>query len=265
LESTPIYSEFLAKFERHYRPRVSPLPAHFPDIKNLSLVQRKRELLGLIYVNGDAMVHQILHLLKTPIDHSLIDVDMVLDPDGRPPLHWAAACSQLRLVAVLIDKGCDVRRTDNEGNTALMHVITCPGNYQTQTMPELLILLRHTVFLTDINGQSLLHRIAIASSGPGHWKYTRYYGQCIVEFLRREMARGVPLGDYVDAQDVTGNTALHYACRQRNFKLVDWLLNILKARMDIPNMTGSTAEKYSSKDHRMSRMFEQRASGKVTY
>jgi hypothetical protein len=144
---------------------------------------------------------------------------------------------------------------DFNGETALMKAIQLPSNYQHQTFPELLNLLRDCAGITDYNDATLLHHISQSSLSVKDWKYTRYYGQCIIDFLKQELTEGVSISEFINAQDCLGNTALHYACKQRNFKLVDLLLS-LDAKTDIVNFSGKKASWFARKDFRMSKLFE---------
>jgi hypothetical protein len=256
---TPSYADELKRFMKAPRHELDRLPkAYYSGINWSSVLSpgdRLKEIISLIYVSGDSRAADILSLLKDPQHPTDLELQLALDESGNTPLHWAAGCAQLKLVATLIDRGCHVQAPCFDGDTPLMRAITLPGNYRAQTFPELLILLRDSVYTMDPDNQSLLHHVSRASStSHSRWKYARYYSQCVIDFLKREMTRGVPLQDFIDAQDVTGNTALHYACKQKNFKMVDLLLS-LGARSDIYNMSGTKALDLASKDSRILKLF----------
>ncbi len=225
-----------------------------PDTSTMSFEQRQKAILSCIYLQGDKSASELLHLLRNP-ESKLLEPDFILDTEQHTCLHWAASCAQLKLVALLLDQGANLTKVSTYGDTALMRAITLPSNYHLQSFPELMILLRPTVYARDVDDQTLLHHIAKASCGHHHWRHTRYYGQCIIEFLQREIQRGIYLTDFVNFQDYLGNTALHYACKQKNFKLVDWLLG-LKARTDLVNVYNMTPFLYAQRDGRLMSIFQ---------
>ena len=232
----------------------NPPTVAFPDISSLPLYQRQKSILSHIYIEGDSRMHDILGLLRSPYDSDSFELDLNLDEDGTTPLIWAASCGQLKLVALLLEKGADVHKVASFGETALMRALRTPSNYNNQTFPELLMLLKDIAYVTDVDYQSILHLVARSSTAHTRWKYSRYYSECIVDFLKSEAMRHISVMDFIDAQDITGNTALHYAFKQRNFKLIDLLL-YMDARTDLPNMYGLASFDLAQKDFRMSKSF----------
>jgi regulatory protein SWI6 len=185
-----------------------------------------------LFLNEDR--NNIPDLLTNPVPPSDLDIDLVIDDQGHTALHWAAALGRIQILKLLVERGADLRRLNNFGESALVRAVLVTNNYDNQTLPELLAILSDAIPLIDNRYRSILHHVAFTVGIKGRSHAARYYMECVLHRI------GELEGDYgsiIDIQDKHGDTALNVAARFGNRNLVEQLLDV-GASPNIENKAG---------------------------
>ncbi|KAI9805086.1 MAG: hypothetical protein M1825_000920 [Sarcosagium campestre] len=187
------------------------------------------------------------------------DLDIPLDGTAHTALHWAATLARLPLLKALIAKGASIFRVNGGGETALIRACVVTNNLDHSSFPELLELLGPTIEMRDGRGRTVLHHIAVSSAVKGRGAASRYYLESLLEFVVRQGSapssqqtsfignaapptmRAIGLGRFmseiVNAQDMSGDTALNIAARIGNRSIIQQLIEV-GADAGIPNRAG---------------------------
>ncbi len=171
---------------------------------------------------------------KNPLPSDL-DPDLPLDETFHTALHWASALARLPLVEFLLDFGSDGNRGNLNGETPLIKSVLVTNNHDQDTFPVLIERLSPGLRTTDDQSRTVLHHIALMAAIKNRSPSSRYYMECILEFIARK--EGGEFKALVDAQDVHGDTALNIAARVGNKALVRMLLDV-GANKVLPNKLG---------------------------
>lgn len=135
-----------------------------------------------------------------------------------------------------------------------MRAILVVNNYEAQTYPKLIELLRDVVFYADNDGRTILHHIA-RTSGNNESKRlitaSKYYMKHTAYWLQQNS--GI-IPAFIDFEDKNGDTALNIACRNRNASVAESLLS-LGAKTDIANHAGKKPTDYAVLDPRLAALF----------
>jgi regulatory protein SWI6 len=175
------------------------------------------------------------------------DLDLPIDDTAHTAMHWGATLARPSLLRTLIGKGANIFRVNLGGETALMKAVQTTNNFERNSFLELLELLGPTIETRDDRGRTVLHHIAISSSIRGKSAACRYYLESLLEFVVRQgsapssqqpsfngenLVKNKPIGlarfmsDIVNAQDMSGDTALNIAARNYSKGIVQQLLEI---------------------------------------
>ncbi|KAK0620655.1 hypothetical protein B0T14DRAFT_587110 [Immersiella caudata] len=172
------------------------------------------------------------------------DIDMPLDAQSHNALHWAATLARLPLLRVLIQAGSNPFRCNAAGETALMKVVTVTNSMEQNCFPEILDLLGGTVDVVDDKGRTILHHIAFTSAIKGRSAASRYYLECLLEWVVRQgsapNSQALPnsnngaarmgiarfMNEVVNKQDNAGDTALNVAARVGMRSIVSQLIEV---------------------------------------
>ncbi|KAL8867476.1 MAG: hypothetical protein Q9174_005639, partial [Haloplaca sp. 1 TL-2023] len=193
------------------------------------------------------------------------DLDIPIDKTAHTALHWAATLGRIHVLRALISRGASVFRVNNGGETALMRAAITTNNYDNNTFADVLKLLGTSIEIQDRRGYTVLHHVAASSGIKGRIPATRAYLHSILEYIcnnssapnsqqvsfaaggdhdsQHTMAAAKPIGlarfmsEVVNAQDISGDTALHKAANIGNNAMVQQLLEI-GAEVMIPNRRG---------------------------
>ncbi|KAK4691162.1 regulatory protein SWI6, partial [Lecanoromycetidae sp. Uapishka_2] len=190
------------------------------------------------------------------------DLDIPIDPTAHTALHWAATLARTSLLRALINKGASIYRLNGGGETALIRAALTTNNLDQGSFPELLELLGPTIEIRDGRGRTVLHHIAVSSAVKGRSTACRYYLESLLEFVVRqgsapnsqqtsflETATAAPsksiglakfMAEIVNAEDMSGDTALNLAARIGNKSITQQLLEV-GANPTIPNRSGLKA------------------------
>ncbi|KAI9756539.1 MAG: hypothetical protein M4579_003798 [Chaenotheca gracillima] len=239
----------------------------FPDDLDLALeplpqplgqaAEDKKQLLMSLFLDqtqSDFSSHPALRRLSGE------DLDLPLDTTGHTALHWAATLARISLLKALIEKGASIFRVNSGGESALIRAVLVTNNHDHSTFSDLLQMLGPTMEIRDGRGRTVLHHIAVSSAVSGRSAASRYYLNCLLEFVVRRggvagnqpnaqmlsdsappslKAMGLAqfISEIVDAQDKSGDTALNIAARINNIKMIQQLLEI-GANTGISNRAG---------------------------
>ena len=221
-----------------------PLPPVDPrGIQNVDLV---RQVLMDLFVDkeGEPPKDCPAPLLNLTPD----EIDVPMDANGSAAIHWAASLAKVSLLKILIDRGASIFRVNDAGETALVRGCFVTNNYTQNSFPALLEFLYPTIPIADKAGRTILHHIAVKSGMKGRSADSRYYLECLLEFVVRhgasrghtqsnEMGLAKFISEVVNAQDEHGDTALNIAARIGNKVIIQQLLDI-GADSKIPNRAG---------------------------
>ena len=164
--------------------------------------------------------HEILKSLisKIDLDRQIEHTNFYID--NQTLLHVAVANNATKSVSLLLSKGADPNLKNGLGQTPLaIAVQRHRPNKETREIVKLLISHGALVDVEDIDGNTLLHLIAVVG-------YSSEYCQVIVEN-----------GANVNALNNAGNTPLHAAVFGRNLAAVETLLS-LDADTGVMNSVG---------------------------
>ena len=189
------------------------------------------------------------------------DLDIPIDATAHTALHWAATLARTSLLRALIAKGASIFRLNGGGETALIRAALTTNNLDQSSFPELLELLGPTIEIRDGRGRTVLHHIAVSSAVKGRSQACRYYLESLLEFVVRQGSAQnsqqnsfngpetsivpaiKPIGlarfmaEIVNAEDMSGDTALNLAARIGNKSITQQLLEV-GANASIPNRGG---------------------------
>jgi regulatory protein SWI6 len=198
------------------------------------------------------------------------DLDIPLDQSCNTALHWAATLARVSLMRLLISRGASIYRGNIAGETPLMAAVMVNNNLDFSCFPELLEILAPLIEVCDAKGRTILHHIAVACGIKGRASSSKYYLECLLEFLVRsntsqltasqQDSGGMPktiglmrfMSEMVNARDVNGNTALNLVARIGNRSIIQQLLEV-QADPSIPNYKGLTAAAFLGEADGLSR------------
>lgn len=232
---------------------LAPLPQPTSDV-----MMKQQQMLTSLFLDPsqtDFSNHPtLLHL-------SGEDLDIPIDATAHTALHWAATLARTSLLRALISKGASIFRLNGGGETALIRAALTTNNLDQSNFPELLDILGPTIEIRDGRGRTVLHHLAVSSAVKGRSQACRYYLECLLEFVVRQgsaqnsqqtsfngpEAGAVPImkpiglarfmAEIVNAEDISGDTALNLAARIGNKSITQQLLEV-GANPTIPNRGG---------------------------
>ncbi|KAJ1509381.1 transcriptional regulator swi6 [Coelomomyces lativittatus] len=135
------------------------------------------------------------------------DLEIVLDPQGHTPLHWAAALARTHIVDLLISRGAHVQVKNYEGETPLMRAVMVTNNYDQRAFPTLLVQLHDSIGVTDHLSRTVLHRIVHTCEHATSHASAYYYLRHVLDHVQQTFsAPFVPT--FLGLQDHQGQTVL---------------------------------------------------------
>jgi ankyrin repeat protein len=195
-----------------------------------------------IFLNDEA--EEIPPLLTDPTIPPDLDIDLLIDDQGHTALHWAAALARIPILELLVQKHADVRRVNDNGESALVRAVLVTNNFDKQSFPQLLGILHRAVPLVDRKNRTILHHIALVAGIRGRSSSSHYYMECVLEWIARN---GGDFSSLVDIQDKNGDTALTIAARVGDRYLAKFLIDV-GANRDIENRVGLKAGDFGIED-----------------
>jgi len=134
------------------------------------------------------------------------------DENGNSPLIFAVLNGKLDMVRTLVDQGSFVNHQNHNGETSLYWASSL-GHEQ---IVDLLIENGSNLNVCNLDGVSPTH-VAAAN------------GHCNI------LARLIRNGAYVNSQDDVKDSVLHFAVREGRKEVVEFLVQVCKAKVDIKN------------------------------
>lgn len=209
--------------------------------KNQSISRARAKLLAIFEASGDNDVDLDSLLVQSPTssptrangDTSLesitareIDIDQVIDERGHTALHWAASLARERLVAQLISRGADVNRGNFAGETPLMRSILATNNAENAASFQTLLShhLGQSLRTVDNSHRTVLHHIAAVAGIKGRSASANTYLSTLLAWMAT-IETPDQIREFVNIQDVNGDTALNVAARVGNRNIVKLLLD----------------------------------------
>ncbi|KAG7922298.1 hypothetical protein KL905_002320 [Ogataea polymorpha] len=166
--------------------------------------------------------------------NSPFDADQVIDKDGNTTFHWACAMGDLRMCDALLNRGCNSRALNNEGQVPIMRSVLYTNSYSRRTFAKLLDLLRDSLLDTDERGRTILHHIGFSTNSVNNLPAARYYTEILLTKIAETVQPMERIINFINQQDMDGNTALHIMSHHSANKCMRVLLGY-NARVDIPN------------------------------
>jgi len=208
------------------------------EVQN-SLLERHHQTLTAIFFTED--MKQLEDFLSTPG----LNVDLPMDAHGHTALHWAAALGRVQLLELLLSRGADLCKVNNDGESALIRAVLVTHSYELQTFPALLEILTKTIGLADKKNRTVFHHIAMTAAYKSHAASAEYYMECLTRWIDGRSVNGGIIPSIVNAQDKNGDTALNIAAKHDNERIVQLLLELGADRM-IENSVGVKPEDYET-------------------
>lgn len=167
--------------------------------------------------------------------------DWYIDSEKHTALHWASAMGDVDVVKQLKRFSPTLNAQNVRGETPLMRSVHFTNCYEKQTFPAVIRELFDTVDNRDSSGCTVIHHAAIMKSGrvTSH-SCARYYLDNILNKLQ-EVHDPSFVQHLIDAQDHSGNTALHLAAQTNSRKCIRALIG-RGANAQIANAEGVRAE-----------------------
>ncbi|KAK9451440.1 uncharacterized protein V1518DRAFT_11164 [Limtongia smithiae] len=215
------------------------------DANAIPNYEQSREVLTQIFLTNETSGVSQLSILDT-YSTPKIEIDVAIDELGHAALHWAAALARIQLARDLVYRGADPRRGNYNGETALIRAVLVTNNLDQVSFPQLLDLLYPAIPLRDNQGRTVLHHISLTAGILGRASASRYYLECLLEWIvrhgsvagpRRSVGLSRFMAEVVNAQDKNGDTSLNIAARVGNKGIVQQLLEV-GADVTIPNRAG---------------------------
>lgn len=152
------------------------------------------------------------------------DIDQIIDDKGHSALHWATSLARIKLVDQLIARGADVHRGNFAGETPLVRAALTNNHADRGTFADLLE--RHlgpTLRTVDKSHKTVLHHIANVAGVKGRAASANVYLTAVLSYLAQHESEQ-ELREFVNIQDMAGDTALNVAARVGNATHIKLLL-----------------------------------------
>ncbi|KAF9438390.1 transcriptional regulator swi6 [Entomortierella beljakovae] len=242
-QSSSYYAHYPDPYEnKDYGYAQFQAPPPPPEEPPLEGAEKYRSILMSIFLNDEQ--DQIPGILTDPELPFDFDINLVIDDQGHTALHWAAALARIPILDLLVQKQADIRRVNYNGESALVRAVLVTNNFDKQSFPHVLSLLHSAIPLVDRKNRTLLHHIAVTAGIKGRESSSRYYIECLFEWIA---GHGGDFASIIDIQDKSGDTALTIAARVGDQYLTKILLDV-GANREIENKVGLKAEDFGIDD-----------------
>lgn len=155
-----------------------------------------------------------------------IDIDQVIDERGHTALHWAASLAREKLAGQLISRGADVNRGNFAGETPLMRSVLATNNAESAAAFHSLLSnqLGESLRTIDNSHRTVLHHISAVAGIKGRSASANTYLSTLLAWMAT-IETPEQIREFVNIQDVNGDTALNVAARVGNRNIVKLLLD----------------------------------------
>ncbi|GMF06660.1 unnamed protein product [[Candida] boidinii] len=149
----------------------------------------------------------------------------------------------LKMCEALINRGCNSRQLNDEGQTPTMRSVLYTNSYSRRTFDKILDLLRDSLLDLDSQDRTILHHIALSTESTNNLPSARYYIEVLLQKITEMVQPTERVINFINHQDRNGNTALHILTTTNAKKCIKILLSY-NARTDIPNNKNEYAIDY---------------------
>lgn len=170
------------------------------------------------------------------------NINHIIDDEGHTAFHWACSMGNLKIIVALLNAGANIHAVNLLKQTPLMRAVMFTNSYDLRSFSKIVDLLKESIFDRDIQQRTALHHITDSTAPRSKLSSTRYYTEIFLSKLSELEPMNV-IEQYVNGQDVQGDTALHIAARNEARKCVK-VLQSYHASPTILNKTGHTAQGY---------------------
>lgn len=170
--------------------------------------------------------------------------DFPVDNLRHTGMHWAAAMGDVEVMKQMKRFGGDTAARNDRGETPLIRAVLFTNCLDKQTMPAVVKELFETIDHVDNYGSTAIHHAANITMSHHKNQCARYYLDVILNKLQ-EILEPEHIQRLIDAQDGSGDTAIHLAARNKARKCVRALMG-RGASVDIQNNNGETAQELIS-------------------
>lgn len=165
----------------------------------------------------------------------------LIDGENHTAIHWASAMGDVDVIRQLKRFGANIGVRNVRGETPLMRAVNFSNAHEKQTFPAVMEEMFETADMRDTDGATIIHHAAVMkNSRIFNPACARYYMDIILNSLEDRLEPDLFQG-LLDAQDNSGNTALHLAASSGARKCIRSLLG-RNASTDLPNHVGVLAE-----------------------
>lgn len=152
------------------------------------------------------------------------DIDQIIDDKGHSALHWATSLARVKLVDQLIARGADIYRGNFAGETPLVRAALTNNHADRGSFADLLDKhLGPTLRTVDKAHRTVLHHIANVAAVKGRAASANVYLTAVLEYLAKHESEQ-EMREFVNIQDMAGDTALNVAARVGNATHIKLLL-----------------------------------------
>lgn len=182
-------------------------------------------------------------------ENSDFDVNRPLDEDGNTALHLACAMGDIRLCEILIRRNCNTKAKDIYGKLPIFSLVKYSNSYirGEKNFEKFIGLLINNIFEMDLQSHTILHEIALSTLDDKSKPAARYYTENLLRIISElNQINMESLNQFINKQDINGNTALHIFTQTKSDKCIRILLEY-QARVDIKNNKGEITRDYINK------------------
>ena len=183
------------------------------------------------------------YFITHPCDN--FNINQPIDNQGNTLLHWACSMGDVKMCEILIHRDCNTHVLNNKGEEPIVRSVLYANCYTKRTFNKLLDLLSESLLDVDSNGRTLLHHIALATSDKNNLPSSRYYSEILLRKIAEIVQSNETFKEFIDKQDLDGNTALHLMSFNNSKKCIKILLGY-NARIDIRNNRNDQVGDYLS-------------------
>lgn len=182
-------------------------------------------------------------------DYDDFNIDQPIDNQGNNLLHWACSMGDVKMCEVLLKRNCNVHILNNRGEEPIIRSVMYANCYTRRTFSKLLDLLGDCLLDIDLNGRTILHHIAIATGDKNNLPSSRYYTEILLIKIAEIVKSNDLFREFIDKQDIDGNTALHIFSFNNASKCIKILLGY-NARVDLRNRFNDQVGDYLTENFR---------------
>jgi transcription factor MBP1 len=170
-----------------------------------------------------------------------VNVNRPIDEEGHTALHWAASMGDVNVVKDLLSRGADMQARNIRGETPLIRAGLFANCYDRNTWAKMVTLLQNTITVRDHHNGTIFHHVSYTAMNAARAARAKHYLEVLLNKLY-ETAPQPEFFGFLNAQDRSGDTALHIATRVS--RRCTKLLQSYGLPTNIPNNNHETVDSY---------------------